>query len=898
MAPKLCLVALFDGFHRRHNDLWQAMERSGTVGHFVCKMLELNMSYGPWQSSAWMRTLEDGAMDVSQLFDVNDPLLLRMWPGICKDMEFDDTESQGPEARAAFLKDLPHFPVFNNKGPKASTSRWMSWQASVRFHDKYHHTKLLVALYVAIKKEWVRSADDLWSEGAGQQQAAVGAGGPGATASTSSAPTVKRNTRPLAAVAATQNGKFLNTFTAVLKSMANPDLLTGARMIALLTAGEEKAHARVATEMRSADRTVEFYSDWAQWSWVHPLREAARDFLDPLQLRRVGFTVSFSGPQFAGLLATDPRVGYEDVLAELCVKFLKELLRSRCSSMMWHSSSYPGLLAPLLSEDPIVVQEHLQLLHKHSEAFLAAGARTQATLKPTVQRSCFRGKYMASVLHFARRSNWEMSAALRELIYSVFSGLLQTKMNEDANQLLRDHETRDRPSKVQRHFTQWSIPVERHLLQTYERPEVEPQVGLLVPPRSTPFEGIFQATQRGTKDLNPGAPPGQLPLRKVLDVGTWWSPSAQSQRRAYAEMQLLSYLHEHQCWHLADEAWRAELLPVGQFIVVDKRAMYVVEVLSVAAIVWPASISLDDKPFFSWSTDDSQHPEWFMCFKFDGIKVQSTKAASPLHQRVARGAVSRATLALRLAGLIVPLLEWQASHAFAGVPEACVKRVHSEMGLDRSSGVESAGASAAGQEVLLDLMRHFNADLTPEEAKLACYQCEGASSIQDINIADLDLDVLRDVVLPGDHAQVREAVVEHTNALTKQRHFYTQVVVAVDAHFDKKPMTAAAKAKCKKAKAEAPNVLKPGTTKAHWRKYAEGSSLDFILAWAPKPLKVVQDNPNGRYLVAYPGLGRKSISWTRRGEALAAITCLKYGWDQHTLATGEPCTIPADFFED
>ena len=324
--PKLCLVALFDGFHRRHNDLWQAMERSGTVGQFVCKMLELSMSYGPWQSSAWMRTLEDGAMDVSQLFDVNDPLLLRMWPGICKDMEFDDTESQGPEARAAFLKDLPHFPVFNNKGPKASTSRWMSWQASVRFHDRYHHTKLLVALYVAIKKEWVRSADDLWSEGAGQQQAAVGAGGPGATASTSSAPTVKRNTRPLAVVAATQNGKFPNTFTAVLKSMANPDLLTGARMIALLTAGEEKAHARVATEMRSADRTVEFYSDWAQCSWVHPLREAIRVFLDPLQLRRIGFTVSFSGPQFAGLLATDPRVGYEDVLAELCVKYLKEFV--------------------------------------------------------------------------------------------------------------------------------------------------------------------------------------------------------------------------------------------------------------------------------------------------------------------------------------------------------------------------------------------------------------------------------------------------------------------------------------------------------------------------------------------------------------------------------------------
>ena len=42
----------------------------------------------------------------------------------------------------------------------------------------------------------------------------------------------------------------MNTFTAVVKCMANPDLLRGARMLGLLTAGEEKAHARMAHEMR------------------------------------------------------------------------------------------------------------------------------------------------------------------------------------------------------------------------------------------------------------------------------------------------------------------------------------------------------------------------------------------------------------------------------------------------------------------------------------------------------------------------------------------------------------------------------------------------------------------------------------------------------------------------
>ena len=109
---KICCLGIFDGFHRRHNDLWQAMNGSGMGGHFVCNMLELNMSYGPWQSSAWMRDLEDGSLDVSQLMDVIDPLLLRLWSSICDDLNYHEPEEQGPVARAKLLQDLPHMPVF------------------------------------------------------------------------------------------------------------------------------------------------------------------------------------------------------------------------------------------------------------------------------------------------------------------------------------------------------------------------------------------------------------------------------------------------------------------------------------------------------------------------------------------------------------------------------------------------------------------------------------------------------------------------------------------------------------------------------------------------------------------------------------------------------------------
>ena len=153
-----------------------------------------------------MRDLEDGSLDVSQLMDVNDPFLLRLWSSICDDLNYHEPEEQGPVARAKFLQDLPHTPVFNKKGPKVSTSRWMSWQAAFRWHDPYHHTKLLVSLYVALKKGWLHNVEDVWSAADSKADAAE------SSKSSGSADVVKRGVRPLAAVTATQKGQVREHF--------------------------------------------------------------------------------------------------------------------------------------------------------------------------------------------------------------------------------------------------------------------------------------------------------------------------------------------------------------------------------------------------------------------------------------------------------------------------------------------------------------------------------------------------------------------------------------------------------------------------------------------------------------------------------------------------------------
>ena len=67
----------------------------------------------------------------------------------------------------------------------------------------------------------------------------------------------------MAVLSATQKGRFVNKCA---KYMANLDLLCGARVLGLLTASQEQAHARMAHEMRGLARTKLFYAEWARRS--------------------------------------------------------------------------------------------------------------------------------------------------------------------------------------------------------------------------------------------------------------------------------------------------------------------------------------------------------------------------------------------------------------------------------------------------------------------------------------------------------------------------------------------------------------------------------------------------------------------------------------------------------
>lgn len=113
---RLMVDGVMDPFHRRSNDMSAAIGDAGlrlTVakGH-LCN----NIVYGPWQGGAYIRDLEEAAMDISEGLSPHDPLVLHMWPMIMADRDVYNPEDMGTEARTEFLKSLPVTKAFRLKG--------------------------------------------------------------------------------------------------------------------------------------------------------------------------------------------------------------------------------------------------------------------------------------------------------------------------------------------------------------------------------------------------------------------------------------------------------------------------------------------------------------------------------------------------------------------------------------------------------------------------------------------------------------------------------------------------------------------------------------------------------------------------------------------------------------
>ena len=170
------------------------------------------------------------------------------------------------------------------------------------------------------------------------------------------------------------------------------------------------------------------------------------------------------------------------------------------------------------------------------------------------------------------------------------------------------------------------------------------------------------------------------------------------------------------------------------------------------------------------------------CFEYSAFTIIRSKVVSPLHHRVARG--ERAGVQVCFTTETVGqanfkgLLEWQASRGFGEVPEAIVRKVHKDCGLPELREQEPKQES----EAVLEVARHFNPDLTKEEARhLLCKRHE--TDCPDVALGGLDCEMLRDVILPKDHDDIIHLASGHAETKEKRRAQNKEVPPLVARHF-------------------------------------------------------------------------------------------------------------------
>ena len=298
--PSLNIVAVMDFNHRRSNDIWAAIRASSRQSDVLASMHCQNIVNGPWQTGKWMKVLSDGALEVSATCDVNDQLLLKLWPAICREMGRVTAAERGPEGRREYLDQIATMDVLNTKGPKSATSRWFSWNHAHKFSMNERTSRLFVGLHVAVRLGWFRHADEVWDSSSTQPDSSSSSGAAASSSSSGAAASSSSGSSSAAAAGAQPAGtpkkdSFVNKFHKCLKWMADPDLLFNSDMVYFITKGEADDHSYCIKNVPGRDVTLQLHIDWSTWGWLKPLKAALAVLSSPDILGKLG--LSWSSPR-------------------------------------------------------------------------------------------------------------------------------------------------------------------------------------------------------------------------------------------------------------------------------------------------------------------------------------------------------------------------------------------------------------------------------------------------------------------------------------------------------------------------------------------------------------------------------------------------------------------------
>lgn len=886
-------------FHRRWNDLTNALCASGLYNVALMSLFINNVSYGPWQKGGFFNELVETGQELMCHLEADDDMLLRLWPAICRDHEWDQPAQCDRSAREEWIRRLPSERPFAVKGLKASPSRWFTIVRAIQTSRTTYHTKLLGLVLLALRKGWVGHWEDLFSDAKDIERCKAltlrpGAspssrGGPqGASASTSSSAPSARPSAAAAKAAARQSvatirQKSVNALHGVARLMADPELHSLQQMIRIICGPMQQEHSDTARLLKGEAGTMEYYALQAAGHWHVALACTIGLLNDLRSLGSIGFTTSMSPVHRKALTDDSPEVTAEDNLASTMWRGVVCILSHRCASMSCHSLAYPFVLGGLNSDDPFVIQSTFNACREHWEAY--AGARRQPLPLPRrlAERSTLNTRCMESTCRIIRQSDYTMSPAVKERCEVLFKGWGQERIVEDALKHIRESEMRDNNSRTMGLWRSFEVPKTVGLMAQYDRPELK-ITNLTDVGSTSKEESLFHPNTIASEAED------KLHLKGIMDKQSWDTFNATTFKALAGEMNLLLECHRRSDWSMAAEAWRAAVLPLHQVVVETladgTRVPYLTLFGTMSGVlVWP----MDRVAGNCFKLKAHALSQWKVVFSLDQWAVLPSTPISPLHCFLLGDFPSDDLGIMIVCKAPVDIMTFQASRGFQGVPEMVLTRLCKELGLSPEKPQETA--IDVETFMAAEMMKHILPTLDQSTAtEILMARLQQDTSQCDAKLTEFATDeMIGDVVLAGDQRKIKRFVEDMEAATSKRSQLKPKVIEHAHKVFPRKGRAPAASSVAKAAE-----KLQIHTSRGSERWWANiKTEKDFLDKWRPCRGTVIVDNNNGRFLLVYPNMKRRSVSWTLRGIEAARLESLRILWQWHESVTPEVCPLPA-----
>lgn len=389
------------------------------------------------------------------------------------------------------------------------------------------------------------------------------------------------------------------------------------------------------------------------------------------------------------------------------------LLGARASRLLYLTEGWVGQQALLLSPDEKVQSATAERLLRQHAAFEAAKAQGSKFWSSLVSRSLFQLVSTEQLVLLLKNASGQVDDKLKHVVKCRLSGIGQSKVSEDANNLGRSLESSARNKGQAPTRRLWMELVDKGLtsrLYSYAEP---PWRNLLAPAGA----GAKMPDSMFKPKLSK-APEWVTEIVSSKPKPSWFTSGPAGGNIVFADLRLMEVANEQHRWDVIEKG--AQLSQVCRDAQVAIRQvgggrwfMCLGDVVGEVVLGWPALAVCEGDKVLSVSFDPKGVPEMLLVYdhtQWDAVAYQCVSPWGLLARGAVRPREMRSQSAIVGWANAVPknLLEVAAAHGFWGIPETGLGWYCRYLGLSVPKHVGLLGRLQA-------MISHLLPELSPQE---------------------------------------------------------------------------------------------------------------------------------------------------------------------------------------